>query len=611
MCGIAGIIDLNKNNSIEKETCTLDSMLERIRHRGPDEKGIFHQKDCMLGNVRLKIIGNSYGKQPLVKDAHGLVFNGEIYNYEDLAKTIDGIQNNISIFKSDTAVLFHYLNEHSLTAINKLNGMFAFCYVDKNAIYLVRDRFGQKPLFYVWKDNRIYFSSEMKAFITIVDFTLELSPMYASLETEISPNTIFKDIYQIEPGSYLKIDRKTKSVSTTYYYDLTNIPQKKVYKSRKKLQEHIRWLIKDAVAIRSKIDIDHSIYVSGGIDSSLISLLSPPGGLLFTYLPNHNKIPNEDKYVDMLKQQIAQAQIIKVEEEYDNFLSNFISMIYYNEGPTTTLAAYSQYLLAKTVQDYDIRVSLSGLGADEFLNGYVRHAIAYLPKSYYDRELFAPYKELITKGHNSHSNLPHTIFENLLNRHHLPNSMLSTIVNHIFKNSESVLAAMSICESMLTLPPLLHTDDHINMAFGIESRSPFMDYRLIELALQLPEHYKIYSNGQSGIITKYLLREAFKDILPYEIYSRKDKVGFTSNINGILRETMKDTFIQALELLQKEFPSNSYYFPHNHSLHEFSRWEYQILQLAITYLLFSKHYTINEAHDYFLQNYKYSHAFIT
>ena len=595
MCGISGIISLDKNNTLTYiHTRQLDDMLRQIKSRGPDGSGIDTEADYAIGNVRLKIVGHKQGSQPVKNGKNVFVFNGEIYNYKELCKTHD-----IKDVRSDTYLFFLLLTSNSIDILSQINGMFAFCYVTEDQIFLARDRFGKKPLFYTIQDGLLYFASEMKAFLNIMDFNIKLSDTYMMFETEIADKTIFDNIHQIEAGHYLQIDRETKKIIKKQYYEIPTKTYKE--KSEKQLVEELRFLVTDATNIRTDTNKALTVYASGGLDSSIVALITKPEKI-FTFLPKSSHVSDEEDYIDILISKMKQTQLIKVEGDRFSFLSHFIDMVYKNEGPTTTFASLAQYYLAKEVNKNSIKIALSGIGADEFFNGYVRHAIATLPIDYIIKSQFKEYQSLIKKSKifTDKKVSPLIMYSRLLNRSNLSNDNCKKLISEYFHKYDSSLQAISITDSLTTLPPLLRTDDYMNMAFSIESRSPFMDYRLVEFALKLPQHFKINIKKKYGIIyTKYLLRMAFKDLVPKPILDRRDKIGFTSNIPDLLRGSMSHVFKTSLFILQTAFPKHPYFRASKDELGQFSRWEYQICQLAITYLLFTKRYSREEVYKYY------------
>lgn len=589
MCGIAGIINL-KPNTIEpnKQTDLLQRMLNQLHHRGPDETNILTCGQYSIGTTRLKIVGRNAGKQPFYSKTSALVFNGEIYNYETLAKKY--LDNNIDT-SSDGNVLFHFLIKYGLNKLNCLNGVFSFCYTTKENIYLARDRFGEKPLYYTVKDGYLLFASEIKAFIGVIDFELQLPKFYKYLETALEGETIFKNIYEVKPSTYISIDRKNMNISTHSYYSIFDVVEEKG--SEKQLKEKLRWLVEDSVKIRSNTDLPYGMYISGGVDSSIIALLTKPKFLL-TYLPQTKLIDREDGYANIIASHLTKSVYIKVKPSGMNFLNQLIQTVYSNGGPTTTLAAYSQYRLSQTLSYEGVRLAFSGLGIDEFLNGYVRHAIPVVDKTRLDLPIFTRYKALISLANKSKARSKSILYATLLNRYPSLNVEFTELIESVFSKTKNYSEAVSICDALFTLPPLLHTDDHLNMAFGIENRAPFLDYRLVNFALGLPIEMKIRTDSEGKVNLKYLLREAFEDILPKEIYSRKDKIGFSSNVNDLLRNGFGFLVHNSKLILEKNAPDVLFAENNNQKSQPYTRWEYQIVQLAITYLLFCRKYSLKD-----------------
>jgi len=592
MCGIAGIINLKPGRVLLRgHTQELFGMLDRIASRGSDFVDSVENNDFKIGADRLVIVGGASGEQPLKSGSFQMVFNGEIYNYKNLNQDLLSEQ---TVQNSDSQVLFSLVQKFGMEKLNEFNGMFAFCFVNEDRIYLVRDRFGIKPLFYTYYCNSLYFASEIKAFLGIIPLELKINEYYPVLETNVGKDTVFKNVFQVKPGTYLEIKRQTGQVREIQYFDLTSIETK--FSKEKDLIEEMRYLVSDAVKIRTLTDLEYGVYASGGLDSSIISILAKPR-FLFTYLPGRESIPSEERYADILASSINNGILYqKIKPDPTRVLSNLISVVYSNDGPTTTLAAESLYLMAKNAKENGLRIVLSGLGADEFFNGYVRHILAYMQNSYFSADIFRGYEPLIIKARSSKKTKSRSeYYANILNHTGRQNKSFNQYVKDVFAKSPNTLSAISLCDSLLTLPPLLQTDDHINMAFSLEARSPFLDYRVVEFGLSLPEIYKI--NAKTGqVYTKYLLKKSFKDILPKVIGERKDKIGFLSNINSLFKTDLKGVVENSISILRTAFPNQKYFFDEEAVFGEYNRHSYQMVQLAISYLLFSKKMTINETY---------------
>lgn len=360
MCGLAGIVRFGADERIISESI-VQQMLERIAHRGPDEKGIYEDGNCVFGHVRLSIVGGQSGRQPICKGGHVLIFNGEIYNFKDIDKTV----------RSDTHALFNLLTRNGVTdcVLNSLNGVWAFCFSDEKHVYLVRDRFGEKPLYYTVFKNHLYFCSEIKGMLDVpgLELEIDLPELYPHLETGISGKTIFKRVFEVPPGFYVVFEKRSGMMRQHQYYSLPSIAAKDRETFNAK---QCSSLVVDAVTLRAP-DISYGAYVSGGIDSSAIARILTPDQILTctAQMPGIS----EEKYADMVVACRGGAvDYMKVGGSHS--VQDFIEMVYANDGPTTTFAAISEFLMAQRVRH---KVVFSGIGVDEFFGGYGRHVIAY------------------------------------------------------------------------------------------------------------------------------------------------------------------------------------------------------------------------------------------
>lgn len=592
MCAIGGILSNSANhNSSEHAMRTVQNFLDKMICRGPDESKIIKIEQNYLGTNRLSIVDRKYGHQPIVSLCKkvAISFNGEIYNYKQL-KSILGKGHK---FKSqtDTEVLMHLFEEQNINFLNKLNGMFSLCITYGKTSYLIRDRLGIKPLYYKLDGSSILFASEAKALIGHYP-TLNIETTYDQFETNIEYETLFRGIFEVPPGSYLKYDNLSGKHRIYFYYSL---PQKCPTKiTEKNAIKQIKKLVKDALDIRTKTDLPYGCYVSGGIDSSIIASLSKPK-YLFTATVNEKKYFNEEKYVDKLSKALN-AKVIKIKLKPSQFSRYFVEMIYALDFPTTSLAAFSQFILSKEVSKHRFRIMLSGIGADEYLGGYVRHIDIITDRDdIIDNEQYKHYKDLLSKTSKSSNDIAKQYF-NLINRSECEDEEAVRKVKDIFNTGPTLLNSIASTDLKISFPPLLRMDDRINMYFGIESRSPYLDYRIIEFAYSLEDRFKIRKHG-NGIVTKYILRKAFKDEIPSEIINRKDKIGFPSPVNIWLNKDFKYATNNAYKVIQESKTITSL-FPSLYAiLHEksdFSRKRWQLMQWAAWYLLFFKNRSIED-----------------
>ena len=273
MCGIAGFYQFNANK--EYRINTLRKMLTRIKHRGPDQSGIYLSKKIGLGSVRLSIIDLQLGAMPLSNfdDSLWIVFNGEIFNYIELKDELLA-KNHTFKTNSDTEVIVHLYEEYGPEFLTKLNGQFAIAIWDKSKqeLFLARDRVGIRPLFYSEVEGSFIFASEIKSLLEFPHITTKISPKalseYFTFWTSLSPNTAFEGIYEVPPGYYLKIN--SKGIKKKKYWKLPIYKPEEYYKTTiNEATEKFNTLFHDAVKIRLRADVKVGAYLSGGLDSCI------------------------------------------------------------------------------------------------------------------------------------------------------------------------------------------------------------------------------------------------------------------------------------------------------------------------------------------------------
>jgi asparagine synthase (glutamine-hydrolysing) len=593
MCAIGGILNDSANNYDSIQAARIvQGFLDKMICRGPDESRIISIGQNFIGANRLSIVDRKYGHQPIVSLCGRLAvsFNGEIYNYKQLKSLL----NNHHNFKTqtDTEVLMHLFEEQNINCLNKLNGMFSICITDGKISYLIRDRLGIKPLYYKFDGSSILFASETKALISRYP-TVNIETTYDQFETNVGYQTLFKGIFEIPPGSYLKYDNLSGKYSVCSYYSLSARCSMKI--TDENAIKKIKNMVKDAISLRTKTDLPYGCYVSGGLDSSIIAALSKPK-YLFTAAVTEKEYLNEDRYVKLLEKALD-TKVIQVKLEPSQFPKYFVEMVYALDFPTTSLAAFSQFVLSKEVSKYGLRVMLSGLGADEYLGGYVRHVSMMVNQDDGLRNMqYKHYNSLFSKIDNSSRNLAEKYF-NLINRSEYGDKKdAAKEVENIFATENMLLNSIASTDFKISFPPLLRLDDRINMHFGIESRSPYLDYRIIEFAYSLEDMLKI-RKLKNKILTKYILRKAFEKEIPTEIINREDKIGFPSPVNIWLEKDFKHVVENAYKAIQ-ESKALTTLFPYSydilHEKSEFSRKRWQLAQWAVWYLLFFKNKSIEE-----------------
>lgn len=551
MCGIAGIIK-NKGEGVSLEI--LSSMTQALEHRGPDEEGYFVEGEAGLGVRRLSIIDLQSGMQPIHSPCgrYHIVFNGEIYNHSFLRKRCEEKGYSFKT-RSDTEVILASFILWGPKALESLDGMFAFALYDsqENALFLARDRLGVKPLYYSFlPDGTFIFASEIKALFRYpglkANMDIRALDNLFSFGFQLCPGTFFKDIEQIRPGHYVQVT--PEKIRQFSYWDLD--PQRESLKGGlTDIKEAFMERLQSAVTKRLVSDVPVGAYLSGGIDSSAVSMLyaglKPEGISTFSIGFPHPDY-NEEQYSSLM------AQSLKTRHTYflcDPQSHDFEKMIRTLEEPMLTLLHLPLFYLSKTVHQAGFKVVLSGDGADELLGGYdyfrllkvfhfVRKHPGMNPVSLYQR-LFSRLetRDSCQQYHYHLLSLNKLLPPFLKNSPYFYLSMLrkEELFSEELKQQLSQVEGMALpfdpkilegakpweqmfyLESKLRLLSLtLPLSDKMSMVHSVENRSPFMDYKLWEFAYSLPMSYKI-----SGLNEKYILKKSMQGLLPPEIVARK------------------------------------------------------------------------------------------
>ena len=376
MCGILGIID--KNNSIDRNI--FEKALNLLKHRGPDNKGIFHDKNFYLGHRRLSILDlSNVASQPMISKCKNyvIIFNGEIYNFLELRNELS--KKGYRFYTNcDTEVLLNAFIEYGIEVVNKLNGMFSFCVYDKKktTFYLVRDRFGIKPLYYYLDKTKFIFSSEIKAILKLLNSKPSLNykalSSYLSYRYPILNDSFFNHIYSLPPAHYMKIDIKLQKTNIIQYWDVLD----KIKHQEQDLGEEyyihtLKNLLFSSVKHRMTSDVPVGSFLSGGIDSSIITALMTTisKNTLKTFTIGFDiKGYNEFEFSDIISKKFK-TQHYKILLKSNDYIDNIEKLISFKDHPLSVPNEVLLFLMSKELSKY-IKVVLSGEGADELFAGY-------------------------------------------------------------------------------------------------------------------------------------------------------------------------------------------------------------------------------------------------
>jgi asparagine synthase (glutamine-hydrolysing) len=585
MCGIAGIV-LKKANIINL-TDAMKKMLSSIAHRGPDGEGIFIENNIAFGHRRLAIIDvASHSNQPMLSENNQyiLIYNGEIYNYKELKEALTQ-KGYIFRTSSDTEVILVAYQHWGKNCVNYFNGMWAFALFDKlnQRLFISRDRFGVKPLYYINTDDYFIFCSEIKPILPFLNHTYaNTSVIIDYLVTSISDHhnqTFFKDINKLSQGHNGIYRLDSHQLNITPFYELTYQKQFNNY-SISEAKEHFLTLLTDAVRLRLRSDVKVGSCLSGGLDSSsivaLASQLYGHSSEPFSAITAVSEQPNNDEshYAKLLINQYP-LNWLTVKPSFNDFYDNLNHVVTTQEEPFGGPSIFMQYFVMKTAKKNGIKVLLDGQGGDEILLGYEKYYGNFLLSTLKNDGVKGLYHAITSTQKNneklsflklmayliatSSSTLRYQFYRHR-HRYLLKKppffEHLSLFSNYIWND----FALQSLEIKSTNLPVLLRYEDKNSMAHGIETRLPFLDYRLVEFALSIQNQFKI-RDGWS----KWLLRETLSPYLPNAIAWRKNKFGFeapeniwlTAHLPDMTASIQKSPIIQSLtnqSQLTKQYP---------------------------------------------------------
>ena len=590
MCGLVCILSSERDLSPRKPV--MQEMLDRIYHRGPDGEG-FHHVDLQgfFGHRRLAIIDLDQGAQPMnsADGRYTLVFNGEIYNYIEISQKLK--QAGVLLkTNSDSEVLLHLLIQRGTNALNELNGMFAFVFHDRheNRWIAARDHFGIKPLYFAQAAGELVFASEIKSLLAHPEIRAEQDQIglkhYMAFQFCLGNRTLFSGINKVSPGHYLigqgqNIEAEVAYWNPNYQIDYDH--------TESWFQESLCHLLQDSVRLQLRSDVPIGSYLSGGLDSSLISALA--ANYLEQPLPMfHGRFLEGPEYDESLYAKILAQHVNGTFHDTvpsaSDFTRDLPNLIYALDEPIAGPGVFPQYATSTMAANH-VKVVLGGQGGDEIFGGYARYLIAYLEQalkgaitgssaegrhivtlqsivpnlsilkqylplmaSFWQKGLFEDmdqrYFHLINRG-GATKHLFHEDFNNTYDE-----AAVFSDFQLIFNepNTSSYINKMTNFDQKTLLPALLQIEDRVSMAVSIESRVPFLDRRIVDLMASLPPPMK-FKGGK----TKSILKNSMRKFLPKKIIDRKDKMGFPVPLNdwmkaGEVRDFVHDTLFSKSSL---------------------------------------------------------------
>ncbi len=547
MCGISGIIQFDRTPVQEQQ---VKAMMKAMKHRGPNDDGLFLENNLGLGFVRLSIIDLSMdGHQPMFSpdQRYVMVFNGEIFNYVELREELKA-RGHIFRTKTDTEVLLTSYIEWGEDMLHHLNGMWAIAIYDREekTLFAARDRYGIKPFYYVLEEDRLLFASEIPCLLAVLGRkpAPDKSALFDFLvfnRTDQTGDTFFREVKKLNHGHFLKTSinpakgNDAETVVISKWYDLKN-EVKEPFLSAEEFRESFC----ESIDLRLRSDVPVGVCLSGGLDSSsivstLLKDFNKKDLHTFSAVYGEGKYGDESKFINLYRDDLPNMHFIRPDEH--SLLADIDSIVRAHAEPIAGTGPYAQYKVMELARE-NVTVTLDGQGADEMLAGY-HYFFGF------------HFKNLLRKGRvgklaseMTHYYMKHSAFLGILSyilfmmpaglrarARAIENGYIdpefynsfatenTAIVGELY-GSETLKDAL-INHFEFKLEHLLKWEDRNSMWFSIEARVPFLDHRLVERTISLNDDL-IINDG----MTKYILREAMKGRLPEPIRMRKDKIGF-------------------------------------------------------------------------------------
>ncbi|MCB1740623.1 MAG: asparagine synthase (glutamine-hydrolyzing) [Gammaproteobacteria bacterium] len=561
MCGIAGIYNYKTGRPVERTD--LERMARSIVHRGPDAEGFYSAGEVGLAHRRLSIIDPRAGQQPML-DEHGnvIIFNGEVYNYIELRRQLEGPFRT----DSDTEVILRGLAQRGVSALQGFIGMFTIAYWNGEELLLARDRLGIKPLYYALTDDGIVFGSEVKAMLASGQVRTRRNDavLNAYFSTGFVPGeqTAFEGILKLPPGCVMRVGRHGVQIQPYWSlsYSESDISESE---ARARFED----LLMDAIKLRLRSDVPLGVFLSGGLDSSsIVALLAPevdrPLETFSVYYQMNGY--DETRYARQVAERYGTVHR-EIEVTADTFVDFLPDFIWHMDEPVTEAASISLYYVSKLARE-SVTVTLSGEGADEILAGYEIYRYMSLIEQY--RHAPASVRNILDLMLR---NAPHAKIRKYAELARWPLEQrylgVSLCAPDILSDAGGSLLSESMRQTLRELPgyaqmiaplyqdtfgaaplnrmlsldtrtwlpdDILVKADKMSMATSIELRVPFLDHRLVEFCATLPVDFK-----RRGRDVKYLLRSIMRERLPADVLSR-EKMGFPTPLIHLFRGRLYD-----------------------------------------------------------------------
>ncbi len=514
MCGILGGIN----------TTFTSGSLGRLHHRGPDQSALvtlplLPRGTVTLGQTRLNIVDRNDIDLPVRVGDAAILFNGEIYNHPELRDELRQLGWEFHTRTDSEVALAAYL-QWGPDCLPRFNGMFALAVWDGKRFFCARDRMGKKPFFYRLRPDVFEFASEIKAFSKLEFVTHELFDLF---EFCFDEHTLYRDILALRPGHYLLYDLEKGTCQTSKYWDIEQAVAGRLMDERKAVGQLIE-LLEDAVKLRLRADVPVTLFLAGGLDSSIIAKLSGVKEAFTCQFDEFKEVIDEEGYVRDLTGRLG-IRVNWVRPTREEFFHDLPLLSFHLEMPTGSFSVFPLYRLARACRERGYKVVLSGEGSDELFAGYVRNELLMHQPAEWPDGKRRHYASMLQRFHGGDLDR----FCRMASRSGLTGAALMKVfLSQHWSARRTNLENIAYVESRIFLQPLLQMADRMCMAHGLENRCPFLDHRIVEFAFSLDDSLR-YRDG----VGKWIVHRAAEKLLPKDarVLRRPVKDGLPTPVN--------------------------------------------------------------------------------
>lgn len=517
----------------------IEEMTRVLAHRGPDDSGYFLQGPLQIGVNRLAVFDLAGGHQPLSDEREKIwiALDGNIYNFPELRRELMDLGHSFRT-GTDTEVVVHAWQEWGPACLDRLNGQFAFVLWEGGRLHLVRDRMGEKPLYFYQRGGRLLFASEIKSLITQVSPVPRLTDEFRDFEAPVAEDTLFQNIRELPAGCRALFDGH--SLNVMRWWELE--PTEETRRTESDLVDELRELLQDAVRLRMRGDVSVGAFLSGGLDSAALACLARQPGVADRELEHAFAITFRD--AGEAYDELAEARLVAerlglklhvIRPKPADLRDRLPKMIWHLDQPVGSVSSLAAFMGSEAAAKRGIRAMLVGQGADELFGGHSRYLLM-LAEDRLGREPALRYYLPLARyfWNPAMFNDPAERYYTLLNRGPAQDPRCRSRIAGYMKPWPNLIDKMGYVDLMLMLPTVLAMDDRATAAYGLENRNPFLDHRVIEFAFRLPPELKV-----RDFLTKVALRQALRGIVPDEILERPEKMGLAVPVTRWMAHDLK------------------------------------------------------------------------